>query len=136
MTGDAYARSLEAHGLQDVQPLYRALLKRLKAHDAAAYEAAVARYKERVEPAVEGEDPEADPVEVWLAYGRWMAERLSPGAVHSVAPNGRADPLRGNPPPGSLLLHLPDDRKERAILLAMPADPSGPQKETADLLCG
>lgn len=131
---DAYARSLEAHGLQDVQPLYRALLKRLKSRDAAAYEEAVARYRDRVEPAVE--DPGRDPVEVWLAYGRWLAERLSPGEVRAVGPDGRADPVGDGAPPGSLLLHLPDDRKERAICLAMPAAPTDPQKETADLLCG
>lgn len=131
---DAYARSLEEHGLRDVQPLYRTLLKRLKSRDAAAYDEAVARYKERVEAAVD--DPGSDPVDVWLAYGRWLAERLCPGERVAVDATGRADPVHDGPPTGALLLHLPEDRKERAICLAMPAEPTDPQRETADLLCG
>ena len=132
---DAYARSLEAHGLQDVQPLYRQLLHRLKSQDPAAYDEAVARYKTEVEPAVE--DPGVDPVSAWIAYGTWLAPKLSPGgSLMTIAENGLAEPAGDPPPLGEMLIYLPDDSGRRGFLLAMPAEASAAQRETAALLCG
>lgn len=130
---DAYGRALAEHGLADLQPLYRRLLRRLKGADAAAYEEAVARYRDEVETAVErGEE---DPVEVWLAYGAWLAPRLAPGRVLRILENGRAEPASFPPPVGAMLIHLPKDRKQRGFVLAMPAEASPAQQETAALLC-
>jgi len=130
---DRYRESLAAHGLDDVQPLYRRLLVRLKAQDATSYDEAVARYHDEVEAAVEAAE---DPVALWVGYGVWLAPRIAPGELITVDENGRA--LRaGSPAPlGPMLMHLPSDRKSPGIVLAMPANPSPAQKETAALLCG
>lgn len=45
---------------------------------------------------------------------------------------GGDDPV----PPGALLLHLPDDDRRRALVLALPAEPTEHQEATRDLLCG
>jgi hypothetical protein len=129
---DSYARGLERYGLDDVQPLYRRLLLRLKSQDAAAYEEAVTRYREQVEAAV---DDANDPLAIWVEYGTWLAPRLMPGQLKAIDEDGRATDAGEPAPLGPLLVHLPDDQKSRALLLAMPAAPSPAQRETAALLC-
>ena len=128
----AYADALARHGLADVQPLYRQLLLRLKAQDAAAYEAAVARYKAEVESTVEEAE---DPVAVWVAYGVWLAPLVAPGSLKAVNVDGLATPAENPPPLGPMLMHLPEDPRVRGLVLTMPAAPSAAQKETASLLC-
>ena len=130
---DAYARALEEHELEDVQPLYRALLRKLKSQDAATYEEAVARYRDDVE-AVEATS-DTDPVAVWLAYGCWLAETIEPGSLTAIADNGRAEPTTEVPPPGRMLIHLPEATNRRGFVLAMPSEPTPAQRETAALLC-
>ena len=130
---DAYVDSLAKHGLADVQPLYRQLLRRLKSQDAAAYERAVARYRAEVEGAVDGA---GDPVLIWVDYGAWLAPQLAAGTLKAVNEDGLASDVEASPPLGPLLMHLPDDQKLRGILLAMPANPRTAQQETAALLCG
>jgi hypothetical protein len=129
---DLYAAGLSRYGLQDVQPLYRQLLRRLKTVDTTAYEEAVARYRDEVEALVEGAE---DPVAVWVGYGAWLAPRLAPGALMAVDGNGRAEAAGMPPPLGPMLMHLPRDTKVRGFVLAMPANPSSAQTETAALLC-
>lgn len=129
---DAYARSLEEHGLEDVQPLYRQLLRRLRPLDPDAYDEAVGRYHEEVESAVEDSD---DPVEVWVRYGVWLAPHLAPGSLMTIAENGRADPAPDPPPLGAMLIYLPDDTRTRGFVLAMPSEATPAQRETAALLC-
>lgn len=126
---DAYQAALARHGLEDVQPLYRRLLVRLKAQDPAAYEEAVARYRDDVEAASE------NTLDPWIAYGRWLAARIAPGSLKTIAPNGRARDASEPVPLGELLVHLPDDTKRRGFVVAMPAEPSDAQRETAALLC-
>ena len=134
MTADAYRTSLEELGLEDVRPLYRALLKRLKTEDPDAYADAVRRFEDEVKPAVEEGD---DPLGEWLAYGRWLAGRLAPGRDVAVDPSGRSEELGdGTPPEGSLLLHLPESTRRRAVELALPAEPTDHQEAARELLCG
>jgi hypothetical protein len=130
---DAYARSLGEHGLEDVQPLYRALLRKLKSQDTSAYEQAVARYRADVETVEATSD--TDPVAVWLAYGCWLAETIEPGAVKAIAGNGRAEATTGLPPLGRMLIHLPEATNRRGFVLAMPSKATPAQRETAALLC-
>lgn len=133
MTDDPYVASLSRHGLADVQPLYRQLLLRLKAQDASAYEEAVSRYRDEVENAVDSAD---DPVAIWVEYGAWLAPRLAPGTLKAINGDGFASDAGSPPPLGPMLMHLPEDRSTRALVLAMPASPSRAQEETAALLCG
>lgn len=130
---DPYRRALDQHGLEDLQPLYRKLLRLLKSEDPEKYEAAVARYREEVEPAVE--DPGSDPLQAWLRYGAWLAPTIAPGSIYRVAENGRADLAPSPPPPGEMLIHLPEDTRRRGWVLAMPREASPAQRETASLLC-
>ena len=129
---EPYARALERHGLEDVQPLYRSLLRRLKSVDPRQYERAVARYEEIVAPVLEGGE---DPLGVWIDYGVWLAERLREGRVVAVDPTGLAESVEGSPPLGPLLLYLPDEARAPATPLALPAQPSDPQRVTLELLC-
>lgn len=134
MSGDErYRAALERHGLRDLQPLYRNILRRLKSSDPDAYERAVARYEETVAPAVQGKG--GDPLELWLLYGLWLADWVRPGRVLAVDRTGRAHPVRGDPPLGPLLLHLPDERGAPGVPLALPAEPSPAQAATLELLC-
>ncbi len=129
---DAYREGLEARGLEDVQPLYRQLLRRLRSQDPAVYEEAVSRYHEEIEPAAAASD---DPVAAWIDYGIWLARRIAPGRTLCVDPGGRAEPADPPPPPGCMLIHLPEDTRSRGFLLAMPAAATPAQRETAALLC-
>jgi hypothetical protein len=130
---DAYARSLEEHGLEDVQPLYRTLLRKLKSQDASAYEQAVARYRADVETVEATSD--TDPVAVWLAYGCWLAKTIEPGSLTAIAGNGRAEATTELPPLGRMLIHLPEATNRRGFVLAMPTKATPAQRETAALLC-
>lgn len=130
---DRYAEALAEHGLGDVQPLYRRMLVRMKDRDRSAYDEAVERYRKQVEEATADAD---DPVAVWVDYGVWLADRLEPGTLKAIDENGRASEAGAPPPLGPMLLHLPDDSKASAVVLAMPSVPSPAQSETASLLCG
>lgn len=139
MSGDAaaeraYRAALARHGVRDVQPLYRSLLVRLKKADPDAYETAVARYTERVADRIASGGP--DPLAVWIEYGIWLAERVHAGRTMAVDDTGLAEPVEGAPSPGPLLLHLPRERGAKAIALAVPEEPTEPQRAAIELLCG
>lgn len=127
-------RALEVAGLADMRPAYRKLLVRLKRVDPAGFEEATRRYREDLEPAVASAD--VDPLAAWLEYGRWIAERIAAGRAVAIDTSGRARPLEPQAPDqlDSLVIHLPDDERASAIVLATPREPSQPQRVTADLL--
>lgn len=129
-----YEAALEDRGLEDLRPLYRDLLRRMRDEAPTSYEEAVRRYREEVVPA--GSDD--SPLLAWLRYGAWMARQIAPGRLVSVDRSGRAADLDARPeevPAGALVLHLPEERSVRALQLAVPASPSDAQQETRDLLC-
>lgn len=116
-----------------MQPAYRQFLRRLKATDPGIYEEAVERYEADV---VGGGEVEPDPLLRWVRYGAWLAGQLAPGRLVAVDRHGRAREPEGPPPLGPLLLHLPEGKGERAVPIAVPADPSEAQEATQELLCG
>ena len=128
---NSYAEALAAHGLEDVQPRYRRLLLELKARDAAAYERAVARYRSEVE----GVTPGAAVLAAWLSYGAWLASRIEPGRLVRISSEGLATPAPDPAPSDPMLIHLPEAPNRRALVVAMPSDPTDAQRATADLLC-
>ena len=128
---NAYIEALAAHGLEDVQPRYRRLLLRLKARDAAAYERAVERYRSDVEGVASGDEALA----AWLSYGAWLASRIEPGTLVRISTDGLASPAPDPAPSGPLLIQLPEAPNRKALVVAMPADPSEAQRATVDLLC-
>ena len=126
--------ALESAGLADMRPAYRRLLVRLKGVDPAAFEEASRRYRDELEPAIAGGD--IDPITAWLGYGVWLAGLFADGRVLAIDATGRARPLdpATAPDAGTMVLHIPDDDRAPATLLAVPSAPSEPQRETAELL--
>lgn len=126
--------AVEERGLADPRPRYRRLLKRLAGEDRPAYRDAVRRFEEELVPAVAG--GEADPAAAWTRYGLRVAGELVDGGAVAVDGSGRARAVEdpGRPPVGELLLWVPDDGGEPALVLSRPAELSDPQEATVELL--
>jgi len=124
--------ALSKTGARDPREPYRALLRELKEKSVSEYEAAVAEYRESVlgEIAEKG----VDPLVRWLEFGCGTVQRLNPGRTVVIDGTGRSTPY--TPPPGweDLILHLPDDRKSRAILVGSPPQPTPAQNAVVELL--
>ena len=133
---DGTDEALERAGLVDMRPAYRKLLVRLKSSDPAAFEEASRRYREELEPAIDGGD--VDPIRIWLEYGMWLAGQFADGRTLAIDPSGRARPFDPSMTldAGTMILHLPEDDRQPATLLGLPSAPSDPQRETAELLVG
>ncbi|WP_419939752.1 hypothetical protein [Candidatus Palauibacter sp.] len=128
---ESYTQALAEHGIDDVQPLYRQLLLRLKARDGGAYERAVARYRSDVEGVTGG----GEALAAWLSYGAWLASSLEPGGLFTISEAGLAAGAPDPFAPGAMLIHLPAAANRKGFVIAMPAAPSEAQRATADLLC-
>lgn len=128
--------ALERAGLVDMRPAYRKLLVRLKSSDPAAFEEASRRYRDELEPAIAGGD--VDPITVWLEYGMWLADQFADGRTLAIDSSGRARPFDPSTSfdAGTMVLHMPEEDRQPATLLALPSEPSDPQRETAELLVG
>ncbi|MEE9207551.1 MAG: hypothetical protein V3U67_04120 [Gemmatimonadota bacterium] len=124
--------ALTAAEMADPRPLYRELLRALKATDGERFAEATERFQSAVLPAI-AEDG-ADPVSEWVGYGRWLAARSRAGRFVSVDATGRATDSADSHTPGDVLLHVPDEAKRRVFLLASPARPSPAQQATLELL--
>ena len=126
---EAFARS----EWQDPRADYRALLRRLKEQDSAAFESAVREYDERV--AARLRDERADPVRAWLDYGLRLAQLAGGGRTVSIDADGRSTELpEAGPTAPALLLHLPADEAAAAIVVGAPREPSGAQRAAVMLL--
>ena len=127
-------RALAEADVADPRPLYRDLLRRLREVDPDGFREAAEHYESELVPAIAKRG--ASPVVAWLAYGAGIAARLGPGRLVAIDVTGRARSLEeGAPPPGSVVLHLPDDGT-RALALLLPRTPSEPQEATVELLEG
>jgi hypothetical protein len=119
--------ALAERGARDPREFYRERLKALREQDAAAYEAAVAYYRDTLVPTVAKGD--VDPLEAWTGYGLRLAELSAEGRTVSIDRSGRSK-AHENHDPEALVLHLPDAPRERALLVHLPADPSAAQRAT------
>ena len=126
--------SLAGAGLEDPRPALRDLLRRLRAEDAEGFAEATERYERVLVPAAASED--TDPLVAWIEYARWLSDRLAHGTAVSIDVTGRASPASGEPEPGMLLVHIPDEQATRAVVLLAPQQLSEPQRETIRLLVG
>ena len=133
---DRTDEALERAGLADMRPAYRRLLVRLKHSDPSAFEEASRRYREDLEPAIAA--GVVDPISAWLEYGIWLAGRFAEGRPLTIDSSGRARPFDHASAPGGgvMIVHVPEDDRAPATLLAMPSAPTDPQRETAGLLVG
>ncbi len=127
-----FAEALAASGARDPRDYYRAKLRELKRHNPDGYAEGVAYYQQTLIPSIAG--GEADPIEAWRDYGLLIARLTAPGRPVAIDPEGRSRPFE---PPGNaadMVLHLPESSRERPILVALPAEPTGAQSATYDWL--
>lgn len=118
---------------QDPRDDYRAMLRRLRDRDAAAFEEAVGAYESGVVRALA--DAAVDPVLAWLEYGRRLAQIAGGGRTLSIDRDGRAGvATQVEPDHPALLLHLPADETAPAFVVAAPREPSPAQRATVALL--
>lgn len=127
-----FQEALERTDARDPRDYYRDRLRDLKSRDPEAYEEAVRHYREELIPSIAS--GEADPLEAWRAYGRRIAQLTASGRTVEVDARGRSHAFDPPTEPDRMVLHLPDDRKERALLVSLPPEPSRAQKATYDLL--
>ena len=127
----ALEESLAETGARDPREFYRERLKELKRVDGSAYETAVAYYRDTLIPEVA--NGERDALDAWTEYGRRLAVALTPGRTISVDATGLAHEYSG-PERDRLVLHLPDDKGARALLVGLPASLSGAQRATYAVL--
>lgn len=123
--------ALAASGARDPREFYRDRLRELKQTDREAYEAAVGYYRDTLVPAVAGG---ADPLTAWTEYGRRLATLAAPGSTVTVDGSGAAAPYAAPAPADRLILHLPEGRGGRALVVSLPRELSRAQRATYDLL--
>ncbi len=124
--------ALKEAGARDPREFYRERLRELKQANPEGYAAAVAYYRDTLIPLVAS--GEGDPLAAWTEYGRRLAEAVSPGRTVSVDATGRAHPYQAPAPRDRLVLHLPDAKGGRAILVGLPGELSPAQRATYDVL--
>jgi hypothetical protein len=127
-----FAAHLEETGARDPREFYRELLRRLKARDEGAYGRAVERFRDEVMGPIARDG--RDPLEAWTLYGLSLARELHPGRTVTLDRTGRSTSFEPPPDPVSVILHLPDEKKERAIPVRVPPEPSSAQTAAMDLL--
>jgi hypothetical protein len=123
--------ALSREGARDPREFYRDRLRELKQANPDGYAKAVAYYRDTLIPGVASGEP---PLEAWTEYGRRLAESLAPGRTVAVDVTGRAHPYEAPAPRDRLILHLPDAKGGRALLVGLPAELSPAQRATYDAL--
>ena len=96
-----------------------------------SYETAAAYYRDTLIPDVAG--GRRDPLDAWTDYGRTLAEALAPGRTVSIDESGLSHAYEG-PVPARLILHIPEDKGLRALLVGLPGELSPAQRATYDVL--
>ena len=129
---ERFAAALAASGARDPRDFYRAQLKELKEHDAAAFRKGTDYYEKRLIPAVAAE--EGDPLGEWLEYGRYVALLLADGSTVQIDTSGRSAPYQRPVPLDHLVLHLPTSTREPAIPIGLPPKLSAAQRASFELL--
>jgi hypothetical protein len=128
----AIEEALATSGARDPREFYRERLRDLKQASADAYDEAVAYYQDTLVPSVAG--GQVDPLMAWTEYGRRLAELAAPGRTVSIDPTGRAEPYEAPVSQERLVLHMPDARAGRALLIALPREISAAQRACYDWL--
>lgn len=124
--------ALEHAGARDPREFYRDRLRELKSSNPEGYGEAVAYYRDTLIPGVGSGS--AEPLAAWTEYGRRLAEAVAPGRTVCVDATGRARPYEAPPPADGLVLHLPDAKGARALLVGLPGELTPAQRATYDVL--
>ena len=129
-----FQEALDAAGARDPRDFYRQALRELKEIDSAAYDRAVGHFQDVLVPSIAS--GEAEPLRAWRDYGLLLAEATAQGRTVEIDETGRSEPYHPDTSLDRMVLHLPDDKGRRAILVALPPTPSRAQRATYDLLVG
>jgi len=124
--------ALAEAGARDPREFYRERLRDLKQSNPEGYTQAVAYYRDTLIPAVASGD--GDPLAAWTEYGRRLAEALTPGRTVAIDVTGRAHSYQSPAPRDRLVLHLPEAKGSRALLVGLPAELTPAQRATYDVL--
>lgn len=127
-----FAQALERTGARDPRDFYREALRALKHANPEGYDQAVSYFREELVPSIAS--GAAEPLPAWREYGRLLAGAAAAGRTVAIDATGRAQPYTPDAPLDRLVLHLPDARNAKAILVALPSEPSPAQRATLDLL--
>jgi hypothetical protein len=127
-----FLAALEETGARDPRDYYRKALRVLKDADPAGYQKAVGHYQEVLVPAIAG--GEVEPLRAWREYGRLIAEVSARGRTLAIDETGRAIPFHDQVSMDCLVIHLPEARGARALLVSLPSTPSKAQRATYELL--
>lgn len=127
-----FLEALEESGARDPRDYYRKALRDLKDKNPSGYQEAVGHYQEVLVPSIAG--GEEEPLRAWRNYGRLIAEVTESGRTVAIDETGRAGPFHDAVPMDSLVIHLPDAKGTRAILVSLPPTPSKAQRATYELL--
>lgn len=124
--------ALRDTGAVDPRPACREMIRELRLQSPAAYDEATEAYERSVVERIG--QAGADPLASWLEYGCELAQRLYPGRGAVIDPTGRAAPLDLPLSWRDLILHLPDDRRVRCLVVGRPPELTRAQSATVDLL--
>jgi hypothetical protein len=127
-----FETAVRATGARDPRDFYRESLRALKESNPKGYDRAVDHFREVLVPGIASGDLE--PLRAWRDYGLLLAELTAPGRTVQIDGTGRAEAFSPEAPLDHLVLHLPQEKGVRAILVALPAVPSPAQRATFDLL--
>lgn len=123
--------ALAESGARDPREFYRERLRELKQLDRSRYDKAVESYREVLIPEVAS--GRTDPLLAWTEYGVRLASLLTPGRTLRIDASGRAHTFSSEARDG-LILHLPDEKGRRALLVSLPGELSRAQRATYDVL--
>ena len=123
--------ALAESGARDPREFYRERLRELKRASPRVYEKAVEYYQEVLIPEVASGD--THPLLAWTEYGRRLTTMLAPGHTVNIDGSGRAQAYE-SPTRGGLVLHFPDEKGSRALLVGLPDKLSPAQRATFDVL--
>ena len=129
---ERFEAARQAAGARDPRDFYRDMLRDLKEVNPAGYDEAVRHFQETLVPSIAS--GEAEPLGAWREYGQLLAELMGPGRTVAVDASGRADPYQSQTPMDRLVLHLPNEKRSRALLVSLPPEPSSAQLATYQLL--
>ena len=122
---------LEESGARDPRICCRDRLRELKGIDPNAFREAVDYYRGELIPTIASG---AEPLTAWIEYGRRIAQLTFEGRTLAIDRTGLARGYSAPVDPAALVLHLPEGGRQRALLVALPREPSAAQKATCDLL--
>jgi len=127
-----FEAALESSGARDPRDFYRKALRELREVNPGGYDRAVSHFQDVLVPSIAS--GESNPLWAWREYGRLIAEVTTAGRTVAIDKTGASHPFHSEEPMDRLVLHLPDAKGGRAILVSLPPSPSSAQRATYDLM--